>query len=218
MDRPVEKGKRFWKKLIRLRNSLPGLIIESLLITFGVLLAFAVDNWKSEARLRRDTEVVLQNLKSELLSNRSVVLEWLGYHDSLSVRLDEMIKGGLMLEGFEYIDKTALNTLYPEPSISYLLQKTAWQTAHSAQVIKSFQYRTTYNLTHCYEHQNKVDHTLELLFRRVNDLSLQGTDLGRGFRAMSNLFSELSDQEHYMLGVYRDALIEIDKELVAAER
>lgn len=218
MDRQVGKRKSFWKKLIQLRNSLPGLIIESLLITFGVLLAFAVDNWKSEARLQRDTQVVLQNLKSELLSNRSVVLEWLGYHDSLYVRLDGVIDGSLLLDSFDYIDKTVLNELYPEPSISYLLQKTAWQTAHSAQVIKNFQYRTTYNLTHCYEHQNKVDNTLELLFRRVNDLPLTDINYKRGFRVIGNLFSELSHQERYMLGVYRDALIEIDKELVAFDR
>lgn len=218
MDRQVRKKKGFWKKLIALRNSLPGLIIESLLITFGVLLAFAVDNWKSEARLQRDTQVVLQNLKSELLSNRNVVLEWLSYHDSLYARLDEVVEGRLLPENFEYIDKALLNTLYPEPSISYLLQRTAWQTAHSAQVIKNFQYRTTYNLTHCYEHQAKVDNRLELLFRRTSDLSLSEADYQRGFRAIRNLFSELSDQEHYMLGVYRDALIEIDKELVAFEK
>ncbi|GAB5523463.1 MAG: hypothetical protein Roseis2KO_13350 [Roseivirga sp.] len=217
MDRQVKKRKGFWKKLIALRNSLPGLIIESLLITFGVLLAFAVDNWKSEARLERDTQVVLQNLKSELLSNRSVVLEWLSYHDSLYKRLDAVVEGRLPPESYDYIDKALLNTLYPEPSISYVLQKTAWQTAHSAQVIKNFQYRTTYNLTHCYEHQAKVDNTLQLLFRRTSDLSLSEGDYQRGFRAIRNLFSELSDQEHYMLGVYRDALIEIDKELVAFE-
>ncbi len=219
MDRQVGKKKKgFWKKLIALRNSLPGLIIESLLITFGVLLAFAVDNWKSEARLQRDTQVVLQNLKSELLSNRSVVLEWLGYHDSLYMRLGNVIDGSRLPEGFDYIDKSTLNQLYPEPSISYLLQKTAWQTAHSAQVIKNFQYRTTYNLTHCYEYQARVDNTLELLFRRTSDLSLSEGDYQRGFRSIRNLFSELSDQEHYMLGVYRDALIEIDKELVAFEQ
>lgn len=218
MDKQVRKRKGFWKKLIELRNSLPGLIIESLLITFGVLLAFAVDNWKSEARLRKDTQVVLQNLKSELLSNRSVVLEWLSYHDSLYVRLDGVVEGSLLPENFDYIDKGVLNELYPEPSISYLLQKTAWQTAHSAQVIKNFQYRTTYNLTHCYEHQNKVDNTLDLLFRKTNDLSLTEENYQRGFRTIRNLFSELSDQEHYMLGIYRDALIEIDKELVGFER
>ncbi len=215
MDRQVRKSQRNrWKKLIALRNSLPGLIIESLLITFGVLLAFAVDNWKSEARLRKDTQVVLQNLKSELTSNRSVVLEWLGYHDSLTVRLHDVIDRGEVPGGPGYIDQAVLNTLYPEPSISYLLQSTAWQTAHSAQVIKNFQYRTTYNLTHCYEHQDKVDHTLELLFNKLSDLSLV-TSHQNGFRAIRNLLSELSEQEYYMLGVYRDALIEIDKELVA---
>lgn len=218
MDRQVgKKEKSRWKKLIALRNSLPGLIIESLLITFGVLLAFAVDNWKSEARLRKDTEVVLQNLKNELVSNRSVVLEWLGYHDSLSVRLNEVINTDWAPEGIEYIDSSVLNELHQEPSISFLLQSTAWQTAHSAQVIKNFQYRTTYNLTHCYEHQEKVDHTLELLFNKVNDLSL-ATSYQRGFRAIRNLLSELSEQEYYMLGVYRDALIEIDKELVAFDQ
>ncbi|MCE7994461.1 MAG: hypothetical protein HEP71_20915 [Roseivirga sp.] len=218
MDRQVRKRRGTWKKLIALRNSLPGLIIESLLITFGVLLAFAVDNWKSEVRLHRDTEVVLKNLKSELLSNRSVVLEWLSYHDSLYVRLDGVVTGSLRPENFDYIDKSVLNELYPEPSISYLLQKTAWQTAHSAQVIKNFQYRTTYNLTHCYEHQSKVDNTMDLLFRKTNDLSLTEDNYQMGFRTIRNLFSELSDQEHYMLGVYRDALIEIDKELVGFER
>lgn len=219
MDRQVGKKKKgLWQKLIALRNSLPGLIIESLLITFGVLLAFAVDNWKSEARQRRDTEVVLQNLKNELISNRSVVLEWLSYHDSLYLRLTAVIDGAVIPGDFDYIDRNVLNQLYPEPSISYLLQQTAWQTAHSARVIKNFQYRTTYNLTHCYEYQSRVDNTLALLFRRTSDLSLSGRDDKKGFRLMSNLFAELSDQEHYILGVYRDALIEIDKELVAFER
>lgn len=215
MDKQLGKKSGLLKKLTSLRNSLPALIVESLLITFGVLLAFAVDSWKSERKLQSETTVVLQNLRQELISNRGVVLEWLGYHDSLQVRILKVIEDDPLAEPLEPVDKNSLERLYPEPSISYLLQKTAWQTAHSAQVIRQFQYRTTYNLTHCYEYQYKVDGTLRLLFDRINDMSGKDDDVKRRLKLILNLLDELSDQEVYLLGVYRDALIEVDKELIS---
>jgi hypothetical protein len=215
MDKQLGKKSRLLKKLTNLRNSLPALIVESLLITFGVLLAFAVDSWKSERKLHSDTIVVLQNMRQELISNRGVVLEWLGYHDSLQVRILNLIEGDPRAQPFELSDKNSLERLYPEPSISYLLQKTAWQTAHSAQVIRQFQYRTTYNLTHCYEYQYKVDGTLRLLFDRINDTPGNDDDMKQRLKRILNLLDELSEQEVYLLGVYRDALIEVDKELIS---
>ena len=138
MDKRIGNTKRAWNSFLRLRSSLPSLMIESIMITFGVLLAFAFDSWKVENRLERDTGIVLQNLKSELLSNRSIVLEWLSYHDSLIVRLDDLETLENPNEATLLIGKASLEVLYPEPAISYLLQSIAWQTAHSTQVIRLF--------------------------------------------------------------------------------
>lgn len=216
MDRRLQRKSGIWQRLKRLRDSLPGLVVESLLITFGVLLAFAVDNWKSENRLKRDTLLVLENLKSEVIGNRGLVLEWLSYHDSLSHKLPVLIGGSRNQALINRIDQAALGEVYPEPVISYLLQNTAWQTAHSAQVIRNFKYSTTFNLTHCYRYQEEIEETRALVFAKMHEV----TPIGRveeQLKVIIDLFQQLSKQEHYLLGAYRDALIAIDQELVAGK-
>mgnify|MGYP000120828919 CR=1 FL=1 len=212
MDKRVGNPRRIWNSFLKLRSSLPSLVVESVMITFGVLLAFAFDSWKVENKLERDTTTVLQNLKSELLSNRSILLEWVAYHDSLIVRFDEISQSKSATT--QFIGKSSLEVLYPEPSISYLLQSTAWQTAHSTQVIRYFKYRTTYNLTHGYESQDEIEKTRTFLFTKLHEQARTEEPYKKTHRiALNSLFQELSDQEHYLLSVYRDALIEVDREL-----
>lgn len=214
MDKRIGNTKRIWNSFLRLRSSLPSLMVESVMITFGVLLAFAFDSWKVENRLERDTGIVLQNLKSELLSNRSIVLEWLSYHDSLIVRLEALGTLENPDDVTVLIGQASLEVLYPEPTISYLLQSTAWQTAHSTQVIRYFKYRTTYNLTHGYESQGEIEKTKSFLFTKLHEPNrMEGSYAKNQQIALTSLFKELSDQEHYLLNVYRDALIEVDREL-----
>ena len=214
MDKHIQRQKSFWQSLVKLKSSLPALMVESILITFGVLLAFAIDSWKVEAKLQRDTEVVLENLKSELLSNRSIVLEWLSYHDSLKVKLSTVLSDWESIEAVNSFDRTYLDELYPEPTISYLLQQTAWQTAYSTGVMQNFDYLTTYNLTHCYESQQQIGQTKDFLFSKMHESSAHDSEDAKSFLSvLYSLYTELSGQEQYLLSVYRDALLEVDKEL-----
>ncbi len=216
MDRHFKNVNGLWKSLSKLRSSLPSLVVESLLITFGVLLAFAIDSWKAERKMQEDTHMVLENLRNELVSNRSIVLEWLSYHDSLAVRLKEI--EGTETYKPEFLGKEAMEQLYPEPTISFLLQETAWQTAHSTRVVNNFKYMTTYNLTHCYESQSEIDKTKAFLFAKQHETPQNPmSETGSMIKIMSSLIQELSSQERYLLSVYRDALIEVDKELTLRE-
>lgn len=212
MDRPVAKEKSARSGFRKLRESLPGLIIESVLITFGVLLAFAADNWKSQAKLEKDTELVLHNLQNELIGNRAMVLEWMGYYDSLSYRIERVLE--LPSEIPEAPDAEWLEELYPSPSLSYLPQQTAWQTAQSTQVMRNFKYNTTYNLTHCYRYQTDIEETRGLVFETLYRSQEPNAALSR-LKALKALHRELIKKQQYLLGAYRDALIALDKELTS---
>jgi len=212
MDRRVPKRKKGNGSFRKLRDSLPGLVIESVLITFGVLLAFAADNWKTQAKLEHDTELVLQNLQNELIGNRSMVLEWMGYYDSVQLRIAQTIE--LPNQEASIPDADWLEGLYPRPSVSYLPQQTAWQTAQSTQVLRNFQYNTTYNLTHCYRYQTDIEETRSLVFETLYRSQEPNTALSR-LKALKALHQELIKKQQYLLGAYRDALIALDQELTS---
>ena len=211
MDRPKAKTKTGKSRFHKLRESFPGLVIESVLITFGVLLAFAADNWKSQAKLEKDTELVLHNLQNELIGNRAMVLEWLGYYDSLAVGIGQVMD--LSVEVPRHPDAEWLETVYPSPSLSYLPQQTAWQTAQSTHVLRNFQYNTTYNLTHCYRYQLDIETTRQLIFEIMYQ-SEGGNEPGQKLRALQALYQEVIKKQQYLLGAYRDALIALDQELI----
>lgn len=211
MDRPKAKKKAGKNSFRKLRESLPGLVVESVLITFGVLLAFAGDNWKSQAKLERDTELVLHNLQNELTGNRAMVLEWLGYYDSLASRIGEVVS--LPHHIPDQPDAQWLETVYPSPSLSYLPQETAWQTAQSTQVLRNFQYNTTYNLTHCYRYQLDIETTRQLVFEIMYQ-SGGRSEPDEKLKALQALYQELIKKQQYLLGAYRDALIALDQELI----
>lgn len=213
MDRRVESPKSFWATLAKLRSNLPALLVESLLITFGVLLAFAIDSWKAQKKLEQDTGIVLENLKNEILSNRTIVLEWLSYHDSLTTKLNTIMDSPASELTNDHIDKSFLESIAPEPSISYLLQSTAWQTAHSTQVVKQFKYLTIHNLTHGYESQEGISELRKLIFEKLHDYRNESSSRGRTLAVLASIYQEISDKEKYLLNVYRDALIEVDREL-----
>ncbi len=196
---------------------MPKLLIESVMIAFGVLLAFGIDSWKAQNKLERDTTVVLENLQNELVSNRSILLEWMSYHDTLLVRLDELIEDR---DGaFDLVNQSSFEKLVAEPSISYLLQNTAWQTAHSTRVVSYFEYLTTYNLTHCYESHEQITQTRDFLFKKMHEeVDTNESSRMKQLAILKSLIRTLSKQEHYLLSVYRDALIEVDKELTTSSK
>lgn len=214
MDRSIPKTKPTRNRLLKLRSNLPELLVESILISFGVLLAFAIDNWKAQNKLRHDTGVVLENLRNELIGNRSIVLEWLSYHDSLCVSLNKLKTS----DDLSIVMRPSLQELYPEPNVSYLLQQTAWQAAHSTQVVRYFNYVTTHNLTHGYASQQDIEEMRNFIFSKLHELPVSGSfDPKTRLRLLESLFKELSRKERYLLSVYRDALIEVDKELTSGD-
>ncbi|MBO3700419.1 DUF6090 family protein [Roseivirga sp. E12] len=217
MDRQVPRSRQVIATLVRLRASMPKLVIESVMIAFGVLLAFGIDSWKAQNKLERDTTVVLQNLQNELISNRSILLEWMSYHDTLLVRLDEQIEN--QSATFDFVKESSFEKLVAEPNISYLLQSTAWQTAHSTKVVSYFEYLTTYNLTHCYESHEQITQTRDFLFAKMHEqVDTNESSRMNQLTILKSLIQTLSKQEHYLLSVYRDALIEVDNELTASAK
>lgn len=212
MDRPVQKAQRRRASLSKFKSSFPKLLIESVMISFGVLLAFAADNWKTERQMHNNTQLVLSNLKNELTRNRSIVLEYLGYHDSLQVKIDSLLELEQQALGQDMKVLSVLKSLYPEPSVSFLLQETAWQTAHSHQVIRNFKYLTSYNLTNCYKYHEHILRSRNAVFNLTH--GSHGQSAISYWVVLKQLYEELSAQESYLLQVYRDALIEVDKELV----
>ena len=210
MDQQHRRGKAGHLK--RLRKSFPGLLIESLLITFGVLLAFAADNWKAQMRLEKDTRQVLHNLQNELIGNRSVVLEWHAYYDSLGHKVERVMANPSRSP--KLVDADWLAALYPEPTVGYLPQETAWQTAQSTQVLRNFAYNTTYQLTHSYRYQRDIEKTRQFIFQVLYRESDDGTVRNR-LSVLKGLYRELTQQQQYLLGTYRDALIALDQELIS---
>jgi len=179
---------------------------------YGVLLAFADDNGTAQARLEGDTEMVLKNLQNELIGNRSMVLEWMAYYDSMQFHLAHQMTA--INKQPVRADADWLGTIQPKPSVSYLPQETAWQMAQSTQVLRNFQYNTTYNLTHCYRYQTDIEQTRKMVFEILYQNQEPNAGLHR-LKALKALYQELTQKQAYLLGAYRDALIALDQELTS---
>lgn len=215
MDKKIRRKSKLELTWTRLRNNLPELVFQSILITMGVIIALAFEDRVARQKLEKETTAILQNLELEILNNRLTLMAFQTYHDSLIVSLDGMLAARVIPDSVVSEDGIHIERITNTPAPSRFLQETAWQTALASNLVQHFDYKVSYGLTNTYQFQSEV---LVKNLRSIDDILFDRKSFARNegrttLLLIRRLVREFSQQREEMLQRYFDVLEEIDDRL-----
>ncbi len=193
--------KSFWVKLG----------VESLLIVFSVLLALALNEYRTSLKEREATEQALHSIQEELKVNKAIVQDWHRIHQEVlknvqeyrtqPERFDSLVQNGQFK--FEYL----LNgTLVPS-----VIRSTAWETTKHVGLIQHFDLTLASSLSYIYDIQrvgasSTVDKLFDLIFERQTH---QQENIPQTLALFEITLEELVAQEAYLIEAYGQVLQEL---------
>jgi type II secretory pathway pseudopilin PulG len=132
------------------RRWLPRLVVESGLIVFSILLAFALNGWWQSRQRTRLAEQALANFRREIQLNRSRLQEVMPYHASLRDQFQVMLAGGNVRTFANLSEVEGFQGFRPA-----FLTNTAWQAALVTGALTYLDYDTVGRLSELYTLQDR---------------------------------------------------------------
>ena len=151
---------------------------EGLLIVFSVLFALFINKTYEDAKINKDKNNALKQIKAELLDNQKILKQWTVDHNAIALNINKLIgnkndsiqivagnKGylpvQLVFDGKSLIDKPLSNS--------------AWSSAQSIGIITEFDFKALQDMSQVYELQQYITETSinkigERLFLKYNDV------------------------------------------------
>lgn len=215
MDKRIRKASFFEASYYKLKKKLPELLLQSFLITLGVIIALAIGNWDEDRKRDREVTAILDNIKSEALNNAVVVEEWKDYLESLKLGIDSVFNGQKPIASVATDEGIIVENLGRAAKPLGLLQETAWTTAQTTNLVQYFEYRIIYQLTDMYNYQTTV---IQKEHNALNSLFLDresfSTEKARtNLRMIRRHILELEANHEKILTTYNKIFQELDQSL-----
>ncbi|HVG44207.1 MAG TPA: hypothetical protein VM890_05730 [Longimicrobium sp.] len=177
---PPPRGDGRWRAL---RKKLPEIAIEAASVVFAVLLALAVDEWRSG---RKDQEVARQaraSIVEELRANRRDLQESLAANHRLFDALGHQIRA---------LEKDSAAALALNLNLAQL-SSAAWRTAQATPASRDLGFRWMLPVSRVYELQELYSAEQAGLLGRMADMGDPSLAAVRSFRARVGLLGSLGD-------------------------
>jgi hypothetical protein len=157
----------------RLKEKLPELALESIMIVFSVLLALAASSWADTRREHTLVEQARTSFVRELESNRARVAAAMPYHRALTAAVMEVDSVGGVRSYADWKHRVPIWSGFAPPDLT----ATAWQSALTTGVLARMPYRDVAVLSNAYTLQGKLDvfNTSYLPLFDFSDASMPGT-------------------------------------------
>lgn len=183
-------------------------IWESGLIVLGVVLGFAVSEWRSERQARADAAAAVERVVEELRANRHMIARVQPYHAAVGERLAELAASGG--DARPLIDQ-AIDAM-PSGVGDLFLARAAWETAVAQGDLQQAPVPRTYEIARIYRlSELGVEQTWNAILTQLAAPEAYEPSPSPGqLRRMAASFQELASQEQFLIG-------EIDAILAALE-
>lgn len=200
-------------------------LLEIFVITFGILGAFALNNWKEDVELEREKQLMHERLISDLKDNLALIEN---LRASVIFR-DSMYVLGLSDEALDTLNDQMILNVFAAPSNSYQasFNKTAFELFLSSGKLDLLDYELVETLKKLYGlheewdyfmrlHNEKATNTLrpivfEISFTDEAQKSLNIDYLTMSLPATKHLKSVLHDPD-YRIGIFHQQLLGVNLE------
>jgi len=190
-NKSMEKGKTDpnYNKKRHWNGSMRAIFIEVVSIVLGILLALAVNEWRSQRSHDSEAESALQNIKNEVKSNQKTLK---AIHENNLTTVESMTENSDRGEDRKFI-----------PGLQ--LKSSAWETLLSTGTSNYVDYETILVLSDTYSLQEVYTKTGQMLTEAAMNMSayavVQGTDIDND--SFSKQFSD-----------YMNMIVQVEEELL----
>lgn len=186
-------GKRI-KKIIR----------ESIVIIFSVFLALFANEWRNNVKEDEQTQVILDNIKSEMKNNERVAENAMSYHRTVLDNIDS-------LKNSETLEKDLFNGYYfedfkfaPKGIMRQGFNDIAWVVAKEERLATRISFQQSEALYEAYNQQSTIEETINRILHILYERSTHRAESTReNIVLMDVLFDELVWQEEQLLRNYK---------------
>lgn len=193
-----------WQKLLR----------ESILIVFSVLLALFINEIIAKNKDKRNTKVLLENLKTELETNLATADFVRDYHDRVRDSLIVIIDQGLEKERLYNDHGLYIYDVADRGIIQESVTEIAWQVSKQQGLSSKINFETSSLLYDVYEQQRLVMTTLDNIIMLMNDrVSQDQTQAKTTVFLLTSFFKEAVGQEKVLIKKYKKTLALLEKEI-----
>ena len=185
------------------------LTVEAIFIVFAVLLALGLGEWRSAIKQRTITKTVLQNIVSEIESNKADLESKVDYHQRMSDKIGQYVNSDSLWSTLKYNSGIEAMVQIMESGLQNPnLQSGAWRSAELSGVVNNFDYETIYALSNVYRVQSEgPESTWKLMASHFgNPYSYEPSNAQKLGRMLQLGFRELSSQEKSLIISYEKAL------------
>lgn len=187
---------------------------EGLLIVFSVLFALFINKTYEDAKINKDKNNALKQIKAELIDNQKILDEWIIDHESIIQNLDDLIQRNndsilIIAENKKFIQVPLI--LDNKNLIDNPLSNSAWSSAQSIGIISEFDFKILQNISQAYELQQNISNvSIDKIAERI---FLEFTNVDRVHAFLLELkirFQNLQGQEYRLRELYRETINELE--------
>jgi hypothetical protein len=184
------------------RVALRAAVLEAGLVVFGVVLAFAANEWREHRAAVARADHALASILEELRTNRDAVASSLAYHDGLLGAIVEASRSGAA-PGIQTFSRGFIS-----PASVY---RTAWDSASATGALEAVDFALLLRLSRVYAQQARYEQ------QSANIGPLLYGELYRGgmagvlanYRNLSSLIGAMAYRERELVAACEDALAEL---------
>jgi hypothetical protein len=188
--------------------ALKGAIIEAFFVVLGVVLAFAVNEWRSARHDAERAQVALESILEELETNRQAAKDSSVYHGRLIAELRSFeAENPEGVPPIRMFDQGFVSPAYP--------LTTAWDAATATNAITHLAYEDVLLLSRVYADQARYGQQAvmvgEVLYRRLFDEGREG--IQNNYRNLMGIIGTFYFREKQLIQVYDNALRALGREV-----
>lgn len=147
-------------------------LMESVLIVFSVLLALFLTESINNRHDKRNTEVLLRNIVSELKTNKRDILEMQDYNLQVLHKIDLVLANKGLQDSLVANHEFRLNVIAPQGVLFRYLEDNAWAIARSNNIMSKLDIQSISLLTKVYEDIYRIrkveDEVAKVIFDRTS--------------------------------------------------
>ncbi|GHA51729.1 hypothetical protein GCM10007103_35220 [Salinimicrobium marinum] len=183
---------------------------EGLLIVFSVLFALFINKTYEDAKINRDKNNALKQIKAELIDNQKILDEWIVDHEAIIRNLDDLIQRNndsipIVAENQNYIQVQLI--LNNKNLIDKPLSNSAWSSAQSIGIIAEFDFKTLQNISQAYELQQDItDVSIDKIAERIFLEFTNVENVNAFLVELKMRFQNLQGQEYRLRKLYRETI------------
>ncbi len=185
-------------------RSLATIALEVVLISAGVFLGLAGEQWRENARHRELAQLALRRFRSEIVANRKAVADVKDYHATTKKVLDAYFEADAKKRKSMDVELRGIRPAF--------FERTAWDGALATQAVAYIDPHLIFSLSRIYNAQQVY---AELTQGMLHAMYLRPPDenVDAFFRSLRLYYADIVGMEPQILSMYDEITPEIDRAL-----